>query len=157
MQFYGNITENNKDKIVKFITVSGIDKSGKTTIIDEYMRKTKYANYLVDRDPSNYMALNDIQDRIQSIEQVEEYNDFMSVFSYNVDLAVLLTCEPQALEKRFKLNREPDLVGNLSFVEHQAMIKYYFNRVRYPNSIIIDTTDKTVEQCVSLIINKLGE
>jgi thymidylate kinase len=142
---------------MRFITVSGIDKSGKTSIIDAYMNRTKYVDYLVDRDPSNYMALNDIQDRIQSTDQVEEYNDFVGVFGYSVDLAILLTCEPQALEKRFKLNHEPDLVGNLSFAEHQAMIKYYFKKANYPNSLIIDTTDKTVDQCVILIINKLGE
>jgi len=142
---------------MRFITVSGIDKSGKTTIIDEYMRRTKYAHYLVDRDPSNYMALNDVQDRIQSMEQMDAYLGFMAEFKHNVDLAVLLICEPQALEKRFKLNHEPDLVGNLSFLEHQAIIRYYFHRVKYPNYIEIDTTDKTVEQCVNLIINKLGE
>jgi len=82
---------------MRFITVSGIDKSGKTTIIDEYMRRTKYAHYLVDRDPSNYMALNDVQDRIQSMEQMDAYLGFMAEFKHNVDLAVLLICEPQAL------------------------------------------------------------
>jgi len=142
---------------MRFVTVSGIDKSGKTSIIDAYMKRTKYRNYLVDRDPSNYMALSDIQDRIQSMEQVDDYIGFMEDFKKGVDLAVLLTCEPQALEKRFKLNHEPDLVGDLSFLEHQAMIKHYFHRVKYPNSLEIDTTNKTVEQCVNLIVNKLGE
>lgn len=142
---------------MRFITVSGIDKSGKTTIIDAYMTKTRYVDYLVDRDPSNYMALNDIQDRLKDLEQVDDYTGFLYSFKYTVDLAVLLLCEPQALEKRFKLNHEPDLVGNLSFSEHQAMIKYYFDRVNYPNSLIIDTTGKTVGQCVNLIIKKLGE
>ena len=142
---------------MKFITVSGIDKSGKTSIIDAYMIKTKFANYLVDRDPSNYMALSDIQDRIQSTEQMEEYLSFINEFVCNVDLAVLITCAPQALEKRFKLNHEPPLVGDLDFEGHQAMIKYYFKRANYPNSLIIDTTDKTVEQCVNLIVKKLGE
>lgn len=142
---------------MRFITVSGIDKSGKTTIIDEYMRRTKYANYLVDRDPSNYMALNDVQDRIESTDQMDDYFGFMADFKQGVDLAVLLICEPQALEKRFKLNHEPELVGDLSFLEHQALIRYYFHRVDYPESIEIDTTNKTVEQCVNLIINRLGE
>ena len=140
-----------------FITVSGIDKSGKTTIIDEYMRRTKYRDYLVDRDPSNYMALNYLQDRIVTIEQMDNYYAFMSSFKHGVDLAVLLTCEPQALEKRFKINHEPDLVGDLSFFGHQSVIKKYFDNVEYPNSIVIDTTDKTVDQCVRLIKNKLGE
>jgi thymidylate kinase len=142
---------------VKFITVSGIDKSGKTSIIDAYMTKTKYRDYLVDRDPSNYMALNDIQDRIKDIDQMDNYYGFMIGYKHNVDLAVLLTCKPSALEKRFKLNHEPDLVGNLSFEDHQDKIMSYFIRADYPNSLIIDTTDKTVNQCVNLIIKHSQE
>jgi thymidylate kinase len=137
---------------MKFITVSGIDKSGKTSIIDSYMEKTRYRDYLVDRDPSNYMALNEIQDRIRDIEQMDNYHAFMAGFKHNVDLAVLLYCQPQALEKRFKLNHEPPLVGDLDFEEHQAVIKRYFDGVDYPNKLVIDTTDKTIDQCVNLII-----
>ena len=142
---------------MKFITVSGIDKSGKTSIIDAYMKKTNFENYLVDRDPSNYMALSFIQDRIESLDQMARYIEFVQGFKYGVDLAVLLTCQPQALEKRFKLNHEPPLVGDLSFEQHQNYIRKYFRKVDYPNAIEIDTTDKTVEQCVKLIIEKTGE
>jgi len=142
---------------MKFITVSGIDKSGKTSIIKAYMEKTLYRNYMVDRDPSNYMALSYIQDRIEDIDQMDAYYEFMENFKYTVDLAILLTATPDALEKRFKLHQEPELVGDLTFEEHQDEIKNYFERVRYPKSIIINTTDKTVDNCVNLIINKLKE
>lgn len=142
---------------MKFITVSGIDKSGKTSVIDAYMEKTKYRDYLVDRDPSNYMALNDVQDRIQSIDQMDEYYAFTAGFKDFVDLAVLLMCDPAALEKRFALHHEPPLVGDLDFADHQNVIKMYFERVDYPNSLIIDTTDKTIDQCVNLIIKHSQE
>ena len=142
---------------MKFITISGIDKSGKTSIIDAYMEKTNYRDYLVDRDPTNYMALNDIQDRIQSIDQMDEYYAFTEGFKHIVDLAVLLMCSPDALQKRFALNHEPPLVGELSFAEHQNVIKMYFMRANYPNSLIIDTTDKTIDQCVNLIIKHSQE
>ena len=142
---------------MKFITVSGIDKSGKTSIIDAYMTKTKYRDYLVDRDPSNYMALNDIQDRIESIEQMDDYYAFTEAYKHMVDLAVLLLCDPDALAKRFAINHEPPLVGDLSFAEHQNIIRLYFSRVSYPNSLIIDTTDKTIDQCVNLIIKHSQE
>lgn len=142
---------------VKFITVSGIDKSGKTTIINSFMEKTNYSNFLVDRDPTNFMALNAIQDRITSIEQAEEYYAFTRHFVEYVDLAVLLTCKVSSLEKRFKLNHEPDLVGHYSMDRHQKIILNYFERAEYPNQLIIDTTDKTVAQCVNLILNKLKE
>lgn len=137
---------------MKHIIITGIDKSGKTSIIKTYMEKTKYENYLVDRDPSTYHALNFIQDRISDIEQVDNYLGFIAGFKHSVDLAVLLTCKPEALEKRFKLNHEPPLVGDLSFEEHQNIIIDYFNRVEYPKSIVIDTTDKTIDECVNLII-----
>lgn len=142
---------------MKFITVSGIDKSGKTSIIDAYMVKTKYQDYLVDRDPSNYMALNAIQDRIESIEQMDAYYGFLEGFKHMVDLAVLLTCKPSALKKRFALNHEPPLVGNMTFEEHQEEIASWFRRVEYPNALIIDTTDKTVSQCVNLIMKQSQE
>ncbi len=142
---------------MKFITISGIDKSGKTSIINAFMKKTNYANFLVDRDPTNFMALNAVQGRIESIEQVEEYNNFIRQFVEFTDLAVLLICKPEALEKRFKLNHEPDLVGDYSMRQHQDIIKNYFERADYPNQLTIDTTDKTIEQCVSLILSKLEE
>ena len=142
---------------MKFITVSGIDKSGKTSIIDAYMNKTKYRDYLVDRDPSNYMALNSIQDRIKDIEQVDNYHGFMAEFKHMVNLAVLLQCKPSALEKRFALNHEPPLVGSMTFEEHQEEIATWFKGVDYPNQLVIDTTDKTVDQCVNLIIKHSQE
>lgn len=142
---------------MKFITVSGIDKSGKTSIIDAYMTKTKYRDYLVDRDPSNYMALNSIQDRIKDIEQVDDYLGFIAGFKHMVDLAVLLECEPSALEKRFALNHEPPLVGTMSFAEHQEEIRSFFKNANYPNSLVIDTTNKTIGECVNLIIKHSQE
>jgi len=142
---------------MKFITISGIDKSGKTSIIKSYMEKTKYKDFVVDRDPSNYMALSDIQGRINSIEQMDNYYGFVEGYKYSVDLAVLLLCKPSALKKRFRLNHEPPLVGRLSFEEHQELIENYFKRVEYPNSLIIETHDKTIEKCVNLIINKLQD
>lgn len=142
---------------MKFITVSGIDKSGKTSIIDAYMIKTKYRDYLVDRDPSNYMALNAIQDRIQDIEQMDSYYGFLEGFKDMVDLAVLLQCNPSALEKRFALNHEPPLVGDMTIEEHQYEIFSWFHRADYPNQLIINTTDKTIDQCVNLIIKQSQE
>lgn len=142
---------------MQFITISGIDKSGKTSIVKSYMEKTNYRDYLVDRDPSNYMALSSIQDRIKDIEQVDNYYCFMQDFKRTVNLAVLLQCDTQALEKRFALNHEPKLVGSMTFEEHQDEIFSWFQRVDYPNQLIIDTTNKTIDQCVNLIIKHSQE
>ena len=140
-----------------FITISGIDKSGKSTIGDAYMKKTNYVNYAIVRDPSNYMALNYIQDRIKDIEQMDQYHMFMENFKYTVDLAVFLICKPSALDKRFILNHEPELVGDLTKEEHQDELLNWFSKAEYPNFIVIDTTNKTVDECVNIIIKQSQE
>ena len=142
---------------MKHIIVTGVDKSGKTSIINAYMKKTNYCDYVVDRDPSTYHFLNFVQDRISDIEQVDSYIEFVENFKYNIHLAVLLICKPSALRKRFRLHNEPDLVGDLSMEEHQEMLADYFRRVEYPNSLVIETSNKTIDQCVNLIVNKLQE
>ena len=142
---------------MKHIVITGIDKSGKSSIGDAYMKKTNYANYAVIRDPSTYHFLNFVQDRIKNIEQVDEYLEFIENFKHGIDLAVLLICKPSALLKRFRLHNEPKLVGDLSMEEHQEMLIEYFNRVEYPNSIIIETSNKTIDECVHLIIEKSQE
>ena len=142
---------------MKLILINGLKLSGKTTIIYAYNKKTKHKDTVIKGGFSDTMALNEIQDRIESIEQMDDYYGFMAGHKHNVDLAVLLYCKPSALEKRFKLNHEPDLVGDLNFEEHQNVIKRYFVAVEYPNSLIIDTTNKTIEQCVNLIIKHLGD
>ena len=142
---------------MKHIVITGIDKSGKTSIANAYMEKTNYKNYMVDRDPSTYHFLNFVQDRIVDINQVDEYLEFIENFKHSIDLAVLLICNPSALKKRFRLNNEPKLVGDLSIEEHQEMLKEYFERVDYPNSIIIETSNKTIDECVNIIIKRLQE
>lgn len=141
---------------MKFITVSGIDKSGKTTIIKELMERTNYKHYIIDRDPSNYQALNFIRKRIKRNDK-KEYEDFIRFFKINSDLSILLTVDPRTGAKRFKESGEPKLPGEYSFSKHQDMIIKYFNDVKYRNSIIIDTSKISIEETVNLIFKKLKE
>ena len=142
---------------MKFITISGIDKSGKTTIIKELMDKTFYKHYVVDRDPSNYHSLCILQKRHKTISQKEEYKTFTKRFSKIVDLAVLLKCNETTLKERFIKTNEPKLVGFCTIKEHQLLIEQKFDAIGYKNYIKIDTSNKTVSHCVNLIISKLGE
>lgn len=141
---------------MKFITVSGIDKSGKTTIIDAFMKATNYQHYVVDRDPSNYVALSHIQER-NIFDSDIILGQFSVKFSPIVDLAILLTCDIQELKRRFEKTNEPKLPGKYNFSDHQDIIKNYFYSMKYKNSIEINTTNITVDTCVRAIKLKLFE
>ena len=142
---------------MKHIIVTGIDKAGKTSVINAFMEATNYKHYLVDRDPSTYHALNIIQNRMCSETQLDEYFEFIDEFKLGVDLAVLLYCEPEELDRRFKKHKEPELVGSLSKKDHQDLIINSFEAVGYPNSIEIDTSDISIEQTVNIIKHRLEE
>lgn len=141
---------------MNFIVFSGISESFNKAIISACLEKTNYRDYFVNRDPSNCMALNFIQDKIDTIEQMDEYIGFLNYFKEGVDLAVLITCDNEALEKRFA-DYNKIFTSNESFLERQEVIKQYFDKAKYQNCIEINATDKTVDQCVKLIINKLEE
>lgn len=141
---------------MKLITVSGIDKSGKTTVIKEFMNVTNYKHYIIDRDPSNYQALNFIRKRVRKGDK-DEYYEFIDFFRHNVDLAILLVVDKETGVKRFEDSDEPKLPGKYSFEKHQEIISKYFYDVGYRNSITINTSELSVEQTIELIIEKLEE
>lgn len=143
---------------MKFITVSGIDKSGKSSIIAEFMTQTFWEHYVVDRDPSNYHGLNYIQDRIRSkSNQLKLYEEFKDKLKHIVDLAIFVKCDPKVIEKRFIEHNEQPLVGKYSIEEHQKILENCFDEFNYPNSIKIDTTEMSVYQSVRMIQFKLRE
>ena len=143
---------------MKYITVSGIDRSGKTTLIKEYLKRTKYQDYLVDRDPSNVFALNFIQKRwVRESFNWDEYRKFMFKHRTCVDLAILLVCHPAELEKRFADTNEPPIVGEHSLEDHQKIIEDFFYEADYPSILVIDTSKTDVETVVNLVINKVEE
>ena len=143
---------------MKYITVSGIDRSGKTTLIKSYLEKTNYRDYLVDRDPSNIFALNFIQNRWSNeVFDWAAYRKFIQIHRTSIDLAVLLVCDPSALEQRFKDTNEPDIVGDLSLGDHQTVIKNFFYGADYPNILVMDTSCIDIESEVNLVIQKVEE
>ena len=143
---------------MKYITVSGIDRSGKTKLINEYHKETGFRDYVVCRDPSNNFALNFIQKRWSNeIFDWAAYRRFMQSHRTSIDLAVLLVCDPSALEQRFKDTNEPDIVGDLSLGDHQTVIKNFFYGADYPNILVMDTSCIDIESEVNLVIQKVEE
>jgi len=120
------------------------------------MEATDYKHYVVDRDPSNYQALNFIRKRIKR-NDTKEYTEFIRFLRHNVDIAVLLVVDEKIAKKRFKESNEPKLPGKYNFADHQDLIIKYFKKVGYRKEIVINTSDIEVEECVKIITDKLEE
>lgn len=140
----------------KFITVSGIDRSGKTSIIKALMEETQYRNFIVDRDPSNFYGLSVIQNNRGITEDYKnQYKKLKKKFSKLVDIAVFLYCDPKELVRRFVETDEPDIVGDLCLTEHQDFLLKCFKEYGYKKFIIVNTAINSVEQCVRMILINL--
>ena len=137
------------------ITFSGIDKSGKTTLIKTFMEDTNYEHYVVDRDPSNYHFFNFIRKRLKDTNQHFRYESFQRKFNKCVDLAILLYADPEDIEKRFKKHNEPKLVGDLSVEEHMKELEFFFDNAKYKNTLKINTSLYDVDSCLKVIKRKI--
>ena len=143
---------------MKYITVSGIDRSGKTTLIKEYLERTNYKDYLVDRDPSNIFALNFAQKRWnKEVFDWAEYREFICKHRSCVDLAILLTCDMDVLKERFAATNEPAIAGHYPIEEHQKIIEDFFYSAEYPNVLVMNTSYIDIESEVRIVINKVEE
>ena len=143
---------------MKYVTVSGIDRSGKTTLIKEYLEKTNYRDYLVDRDPSNIFALNFAQKRWNNENHDwSAYRKFMRHHRAYIDLAILLVCDVDVLEERFAATNEPEIAGHYTIEEHQKIIEDFFYSAEYPNVLVMNTSYIDIESEVKLVINRVEE
>ena len=144
---------------MKFITVDGIDKSGKSSIIKEVFSATNGTVLIMDRSLSSWHFFNEITDRVpeeQKIRYAKEYNAKLKDFRSVVDLSIILTVSEKDWLIRCKEHSEQPLIGDLNFDEHQREIERYFNKAKYKNVLRLNTTELTIEECVNLILKRLG-
>ena len=138
-----------------FITITGIDKSGKSTLIKAFHEATDYEHYVVDRSPDTFNFFNIIRNRIKDCNQISKYFEFNEKFKNILDLAVLVSADPEDLEKRFIEHLEPPLVGEYSFKDHMILLEDYFNRAKYKNVLKINTSKRSIKECVETIKDKI--
>lgn len=139
---------------MKILTIDGIDKSGKTTIIQEVFKKTNGNIFIIDRGMSSWHFFNELLNRGNNAYK-KQYNSKIKDFRKIVDLSVLLTVEEDDWIERCKDSKEQKLIGNLSFDDHQNEIARYFNKAKYKNILKLNTSQVTIECCVNNILERL--
>lgn len=112
----------------KLIYVEGLDRSGKTSFINEFNLLTNFKHIIVDRGPFSFMAYDEIFSR-----PVIERTHLVT----NDSIMVFLNPTPETLTKRFKLTNEPELPV------HIPVAYYIFNK--YRGLAVENFKDQTIE------------
>lgn len=138
-----------------WVIFEGLDKAGKTTLEWEFLKATNFKHMVIDRGPVGYMTFDKIfgretklgtQSFIHHARKIMKSDDFMVVYC---------SASKEVVEERLRDHNE---TCPYDYIKAQ---KIYRDSVRrfYKNdkTLELDTTNKSVEECVELIVQKVKE
>ena len=135
------------------IIFEGVDKAGKTTIRDRFNKKTNFGYVVLDRLTTSSKIYNRFfgRDRLGYYELVED----ALIRAFNV-LIVLCECDTEIILKRLEDAKEelPKQLKNIDEVKRAFREEVDRSFVNY---IVIDTSNKEIDECVENIITRVLE
>ena len=142
----------NKSKPI-LIIFEGVDKTGKTTIRDRFNKKTNFGYVVLDRLTTSSKIYNEFfgRDRLDYYKTIED----AMIKAFNV-LVVLCECDTEIILERLR-NANEELPEQLRNVDE---VKKAFRREverSFINYVVIDTTNKEIDECVDSIITRVME
>ena len=141
---------------MRVVSIDGSDKSGKSSIIGELFQRTNGLVFIIDRSPSGWHFFNELLGRDKTDPKYKkEYNAKLKDFRKFVDLSVLLEVNEEDWKNRCEEHNEQQLVGDLSFKDHQKEIARQFSKAQYNNILKLNTTDLSIDECVEAILRRL--
>ena len=130
--------------MVKFIVVSGPDRAGKGTLIQEIHKQTKFAHSVMDRGPVCYSVFVEYYNRdFKLIDEAMEIDKGMS----NVKDATLIyvTANTDDLIQRcIDTNHEV-----LDYDYQKGLYDKYFAKSNFKNKLSINTSTENIEDAIS--------
>ena len=139
-----------------WVIFEGLDKSGKGTLEREFLKATNVKHIVVDRGPVGYMTFDEIFNRkdytsdfkfaSQAADIMEKSKDFMVVYC---------VANEDVVRKRLEEH------GETCPYDYAKAQKLYNDNIQYfyrPEKMLeLDTSSRTVSECVQMIIEKLEE
>ena len=136
------------------IIFEGVDKSGKTTLKNEFHKATNYAFVSIDRltvsgKAYSYVFNRGDHDYLSSVEKA-----FVKAMP---TLCVLCVADPSVIKRRMIDTNEqiPDKLQDIA--RTQLLFKSFFDDSSYEHKLVLDTGELSVEQCIDSIKNKIDE
>lgn len=138
-----------------WVIFEGLDKAGKTTLEWEFLKATNFKHMVIDRGPMGYMTFDKLFDRetklgnqdfIKQARRIMKTRDFMVVYCY---------AQPDVAAARLKDHNED---CPYDYVKAQKMLRDNIHRFyRREKTLELDTSNRTIDECVKMIIKKLEE
>ena len=142
----------NKSKPI-LIIFEGVDKTGKTTIRDRFNKKTNFGYVVLDRLTTSSKIYNEFfeRDRLDYYKTIED----AMIKAFNV-LVVLCECDTEIILERLRNANEelPEQLRNIDEVKKAFREEVERSFINY---VVIDTTNKEIDECVDSIITRVME
>ena len=138
-----------------WVIFEGLDKAGKTTLEWEFLKATNFKHMVIDRGPIGYMTFDKLfnretklgnQDFIHQARKISKNQDFMIVYCH---------ASEDVVAKRLKEHNEecPYNYGKAQKLYRNNVRRFY----RPEKTLELDTTNRSIDECVELIVQKLKE
>lgn len=126
---------------VRFVAVSGPDRAGKDTLIQEIHKQTKFAHCVMNRNPVCYSVFVEYYNRDKKL--IDEAMDIdLSLSKAPGATLILVTANTDDLEQRCKdTNHEV-----LDFDYQKQLYNKYFNKSKFKNKLTINTSEEDYNQ-----------
>lgn len=139
-----------------WVIFEGLDKAGKTTLEWEFLKATNFKHMVIDRGPVGYMTFDRLFDRetklgkqdfIHHSRKVMKNPDFMVVYCFASNEVAAKRLEEHNEECPYRYDVAQKLLKD--------NVHRYYNRSE--KVLELDTSDRTISECVQMIIEKLEE
>lgn len=132
------------------IVFEGVDKSGKTTLKNEFNEATNFRYVVLDRLTTS----SKVYDRAFGRGRLKYYEDVEKAFADNFNVfEVLCLCDEEKIKQRLNNAKEilPEAISDISRVQENFFEECMSNGY---HTLVIDTS-LGIEKCVNYIINKI--
>lgn len=138
-----------------WVIFEGLDKAGKTTLEWEFLKATNFKHVVIDRGPVGYMTFDKILGRETKLGNQEFINQARKICKNKDFMIVYCTCDANTALERIKAHNEE------CPYDYAKAQKLYRDNVRMyykpEKTLELDTTNKSIDECVELIVEKLEE
>lgn len=147
-----------------WVIFEGLDKTGKTTLEWEFLKATNFKHVVVDRGPIGYMTFDKLFDRDTKLGNQEFISQTRKVMKPSGNTFVVYCyADENVVNERLKKHGEKILqeVEPYKGRSYEKVQKLYETNVakyyKTERTLMLDTTNKTIDECIHLIKEKIEE